>query len=311
MTFEQRVESMGLTNKGSGCYFYEDRYGAILYRTLHTLDAIYDSEVSVESVKVPPLGIFIKGPDRNDFNFVGMVSDKYKFVGNDVLNETIRRSILQTGNAILHENINFSTNKARMYNEIVVQHETVVPQVGNVYPQIVIRNTYDGTGSQNIGYGLCISESEFEDRFARFSFRNKLGDIAQIHLRNATSTMTTPFGNYISVFAENIVNLIESNFNNQIDPGEMLATLDLIEEVGKKRREGVSNIIKEIAGIEDGEGINITTWQLFLAITRYSTMEKNLNSKVLLESIAERVLIVPDRMMQALDTISEQTRLAV
>jgi len=310
MNFEQRIESMGLTNKGNGCYFYEDQYGAILYRTLHTSEAVHDSEVSIESVKVPPLGIFIKHPDRDDFNFVGMVSDKYKFVGNDVLNDTIRSSILQTGNAILHENINFSSNRARMYNEIVVRHETVVPQVGNVYPQITIRNTYDGTGAQNISYGLCISESEFEDKFSRFSFRSKLGDVAQIHLTNAASTMSTPFGNYISVFAQNVGELIQSNFNNQIESTEMLATLDLIEEVGKKRREKVSEIIQEMSGTVNGENINFTTWQLFLAITRYSTMEKNLNSKVLLESIAERVLIVPVRMLQALETINEQTRQA-
>jgi len=310
MTFEQRVVSMGLYDKGNGCYFYEDQYGTILYRTLHTLELVNDYEV-FESVAVPPLGIFIKHPNGNDFKFVGIVSDKYKFIGNDVLNDTIRGSILQTGNAILHENISFSPNRARMHNEIVVRHETAVPQVGNVYPQIIIRNTYDGTGAQNIGYGLCISRyTNFEDVFTRFSFRNKLGAIAQIHLSNAVSTMTTPFGNYISVFAENIIDLIEANFDNQISPEEMLSTLDLIEEIGKKRRKEVSSVIKEMTGSEDGERINITIWQLFLAITRYSTLETNLNSKVLLESIAERVLIVPDRMLRALDTINEQTRLA-
>lgn len=317
MSFQERAEGMGLIDKGNGCYFYKDQYGTVLYRSLHTLENVYyqqeDSTIEAETyeaVQIPPLALFIKTPFRDNFEFAGIVSDKYKFVGNDVLNRTIRESIQQTGNAILHENTSFSLNRSRMHNEIAVSHETVVPQVGNVYPQIVIRNTYDGSGAQHISYGLCISESVFEERYARFSFRNKLGSLAQIHLANAASTMSTPFGNYISVFAENILELIEMNFNNEIEPEQMLSTLDLVEEVGKKRRAKISELIKEMTGAEDGESVNITTWQLFLAITRYSTMETNLNSKVLLESIAERVLVVPDRMMRALENVNRQTRAA-
>ena len=41
---------------------------------------------------------------------------------------------------------------------------------------------------------------------------------------------------------------------------------------------------------------------MFLAITKYSTIEKNLNVKTMLENIAESVLVIPAQMLALLDT---------
>ena len=61
---------------------------------------------------------------------------------------------------------------------------------------------------------------------------------------------------------------------------DMMKTLDLVErKVGKRRRDAISNELPDMS--EEG-GItswSMTTWQLFLALTRFSSVEKNINAK--------------------------------
>jgi hypothetical protein len=72
--------------------------------------------------------------------------------------------------------------------------------------------------------------------------------------------------------------------------------LDLVENVGKKRREEVSTFLSDLTK----NGQSISAWHMFLAIAKFSSVEENLNVKTLMENICERVLVLPVKMMEAL-----------
>lgn len=307
MKFEQRAPDMGLANIGNGNFLYSDKYSTVLLRQLNITEGVV-ANVILPTESIPYYGVYVKPaawPNQpNMYKFCGIVSNDYKFMGNDVLNEVIRNSIRESGQSIFVEETTFSGNFSKMYCEMAIAHPSVIQNVGTIYPQINVRNTYDGTGRQIVSFGICMTERD-AIRYTRFGFPTKLGTISQVHLETATSRLSSQFGNYVQVFSESIEEMISKNFHNQITASDMLNTLALVEEVGKRRRDGISATLKEIVGGEP-ENMAITSWQLFLAIVRYSTMERNLNAKVLLEDIAERVLIIPDRMMNVVDKLSRQ-----
>jgi len=296
MDFEQRAESMGLTNRGNGCFHYQDQYGEVVYNQLRTKDG---SEL-LDNVDVPYFGLFTKGQNNQEFTFAGVLSRLYEFIGNDHINEKIRQFILQSGNAILREYTMLSPKLTQMYNEIVIQNPTNHPSIGDIYPQLIITNSYDGTKTVNVSFGICMHEGS--SKRIGFGFRTKIGSMRQVHIRNSQTKMISAVANYVNVFSGNILTLIQNNFNSNLSIDDVMSTLELIEKVGKKRRheitEFLSNIINQDLSDETQQldNINISTWNLFLSIVKYSTKEKNLNAKLLLEDIAERVLIVPEQM---------------
>lgn len=298
-TFKTRFQEMGLQNLNDQAFYYNDRYGAVLYRYLQVPAVALTEQVDAESL--PILGVYTKPTSGTRFRLMGIVSDRYKFVGHDVLNNSIRNSVEQSGNAIFTENGVFSIGIARMYNQMIIRHAHTVPQIGDVYPQVIVRNTYDGTGSQFVDFGICLQERM--GTWVGLGLRKTLGTLTQIHVANATARMTAEVGSFVTLFANNIAQLITTNFNNRISESEMLSVMDLVEEVGKRKREKISEIIKELSG---GQNEAITSWNLFLAITKFSAIERNLNSKILLENIAERVLTIPAQMMDALETINRR-----
>jgi hypothetical protein len=113
--------------------------------------------------------------------------------------------------------------------------------------------------------------------------------------------MTSAMTSYMQVFSENIVDMITQSFSNQLSESDMLGVLDVIEEFGKKKRDAVSEILKEIQAASNST--LPSSWQMFLAIIRYSSFEPNLNIKKLLENAAESVLVIPGRMMEVLERL--------
>jgi hypothetical protein len=71
--------------------------------------------------------------------------------------------------------------------------------------------------------------------------------------------------------------------------------MDLVEVCGKKKRAEISTFLADAT-----KNNPVTNLNLFLAIAKFSAKEGNLNTKILLENIAERVLIVPEKMIRAL-----------
>jgi len=300
MSFEERHEQMGLTDRGNDCYHYADRYGEVVYRQVQTkIGGIGDTD----EVSIPVLALFTKGIQPDDeYIYCGYISDEYHFMGHDELNNQIRESIMDIGSPILRENTFLVPNRTKMHNEIVISHVNNVPEQGDVYPQVIVRNTYDGTGKADIAFGICMEHNT--EGWISFGFRQKITSMKQIHISNSQTILSAAVGGYITTFTENITDLIRNSFNNHLTEEEMLAVLDLVEKAGKKRREGVSAILESLTGGNTGiQSWSISAWNLFLAIARFSAIEKNLNAKLMLESVAERVLTVPAQMMDALEVL--------
>ncbi len=297
--FHERAEQMGLDTSFAyrGMYSYTDRYGEIIYRQLQTgMLPHHDANIPhpTDGLLVPKLGIFTKGPDWVDYRYAGYVSDMYKFIGNDVLNQRIREAINSVGMPIMTENTIMSDNLSRMRNEIIIQSSQNIPNAGDVLPVMVVNNSYDGTRAATIAFGIAMNYNN-----DRVIFAFNLGEMRQVHIESSITSMVSAVNSYMGVFTENILDMITQSFESRLSEDEMLAVLDVIEGYGKKRRERVSALLDEITS-ESGLP---TAWQIFLAIVRYSSFEPHLNIKRMMENAAESVLVIPPRMYEVLERL--------
>jgi len=298
LTFQDRGGAMGLEGiLYKGLFRYSDSYSEVVYRRLTTMPSDEgDNNHDTDNTVVPLLGIFTKGPDWLDYMYCGYVSDKYQFIGNENLNHQIRNSIQEVGLPIVNENTLLSYDLTRMRNEIIIQSSRNIPQHGDILPVMIIENSYNGTKAATVSFGL----STFINN-ERVIFSFNLGEMRQVHIINSSTVMASVISQYMQVFSENIVDLVSQNFRSRLTEDNMLGTLDLIEKIGKKKREEISKFLQEMNPVGEGETPQLpSAWQMFLAIVRYSSFENNLNSKRLLENIAESVLVIPGRMYNVL-----------
>ena len=292
MAFLDRALDMGLTVHSVGVYQYLDRYSEVMYQQLKTNT----------DVQVPLLAIFTRPPTRENqeagqWDYAGYVSDGYQFVGNEIVLSAIRESVSEIGSPIFTEHIFMNYQYTMMLGEILIQNVTNYPQVGDIYPNLIISNSYNGSRAVEVAFGICINESENNPRIG-FGFRQNFGQMRQVHYEHSRSRMSTAVGSYIDVFSQNIVHLIEANFNRRVSEEDMLRVLDAIESSVGKRRRNTLSVYLETIGAD-----NVTSWNLFHSICRFSSIEKNLNARILMEDVAESVLTVPAQMMNAVSAL--------
>lgn len=301
--FNERAVTMGLEyNAGKLMASYSDRFGEVVYRQLTTMPGM---EAHPTDAQVAPIqAIYTKPVDNPDAEYVycGYVSDIYQFIGNEALNQSIREAIAQVGLPIVRENVIQSYNLTRMRNEITIESSQAVPVVGDVLPVMIIENSYDGSKAATVTFGISTHAND-----QRVVFAFGLGSMRQVHIVNATTQMASAISSYMEVFSSDIANMISGSFSSQITEEQMLGTLDLIEKVGKKRREEVSKLLADMnPHPEEGADAPLpSAWQMFLAIVRYSSLEENLNAKRLMENAAESVLVIPQRMYNVLNQLQQ------
>lgn len=309
--FNERAVEMGLEEVREGLYRYQDQYSEVVYRGIQTpgvLSHIDESHFSVERehdtdlIEIPYYAIFTRPTQEDDFTYCGLISRAYKFMGNDVIIQRARDSIMEIGIPIMEENIIYPPYFTRMRDEILISNGINSPEVGDVLPVMIVHNTYDGTGAAKISFGIAIIHNT---RYVTFAF--SLGELRQVHIDSSRTSMTAAINDYIKLFNEDISDMITQSFNHTVSEEEMLGTLDVIEELGgKKRRSEIASIISEISPpSSDGQVSLPSSWGIFVAIVRYSSLEPNLNVKRLLENAAERVLVIPGRMYDVLRDLSE------
>lgn len=297
--FADRATSMGLTDMGNGCFHYADSYSEVVYRNLTTMGG---DDTPVPNTIIPHIAIFTKGVEEgSEWKYVGPISNFYKFEGNGDLIDTIKDSLSEVGTPAFQEENYLTSNLASMRHEIVIQNAQNIPQVGDVYPMISIRNSYDGTKAADITFGMNFGDG---DNTVRYSSKNKLGYIRQVHIDGADTILKSAVGDYVTVFSQNIGDMISANINMNVTEDDMMSLLTVIEKkAGKKRREDISAIITEEFG-EEGSRQTISSWNLFNALAKFTTLEKNINAKLILEDVVERVLVVPEQMINALAAIN-------
>jgi hypothetical protein len=302
ISFVDRAEEMGLdiSKAYKGHFSYQDQYSEVVYRQLVCQDDPHGEESNeyMDGEATPVIGIFTRGSEEEDFKYVGYVSSLYKFIGNDVLNQKIRDAINEVGMPIVNEYPSIAFDYTRMRNEIIIQNGQNVAQVGDVLPTMIVNNSYNGTKAATISYGLAFSQGH-----QNLSFAFKLGELRQVHVVSAATSLSSSVNSYMQFFTENITEIISRSFSAELTETEMLATLDVIEGIGKKKRDDISKLLSDIQ--QESGSANPTAWQMFLAIVRYSSLEPNLNIKRMLENAAESVLVIPGRMMDVLAKINE------
>jgi hypothetical protein len=180
-----------------------------------------------------------------------------------------------------------------MRNELILESGQKLPVVGDILPLMVVNNSYNGTRAASLSFGIA---TLWNRSYVTYSF--KLGEMRMVHIAGSQTSMATHVTEYVETFQENISDLIRESFNKRITADEMLGTLDLIEAVGKRRREKIADLLSDPQ--------ELTAWGLFLAIVKYSSFEPNLNSKRMLENIAQSVLVIPARMYEVLEKLESE-----
>jgi len=305
-SFNQRANDMGLTSdENKGLYSYSDRYSEVVYRQLITLPSeAYatsneDSVHETDGQQVPLMAIYTRSLTAVGYTYCGYVSDIYQFIGNDVLNQQIRNAIQEVGLPIITENTNMDFLLTQMRNEIVIQSSQNCANVGDILPVMIVNNSYNGRRAATVAFGISVQHEN-----DRLVFAFNLGEMKQIHIANSNTQMSSVITSYIQVFSNDITDMITSSFQSQLTQDQFLSTLDVIENIGKRRREEISKFLAEMNPSEEGEDIALpSAWQMFLAIVRYSSFEPNLNMKRLLENAAESVLVIPTRMQEVLNRL--------
>jgi hypothetical protein len=220
----------------------------------------------------------------------------YKFVGNGALMDRIRTSISEVGLPIVREAAMFDSNYTRMRNEIVIQSSHSIPDVSDVFPIMIVNNSYNGTRAASLAFGIGTDYNQREV----ITFAFTLGEIRQVHIETSTTSLSSAVNTYMQVFNENIIEMVSGSFQKQVSEDDMMALLEVIESFGKRRKEQITDMLNDMAE----QGRSPTAWQVFLAIVRYTSFEQNLNVKRMLENIAESVLVIPTRMHQVLSQLS-------
>jgi len=293
-SFGNRAESMGLIPICPYTFEYIDRYSCVSYEYLQTIDG---------KRNIPYLGVFTKNLEDSvkNYKLVGIVSDYYKFEGNEKLIKGVIEFLNEYKDLkIIKEKIVLSQFYSRMMYVIAFSSDVQSLEIGDIFPTISIFNSYDGKGSQDVRFGITIlSKDNDKDTLAQFNFTHSIIDMRKIHIENSKTNIIN-VDNYVSEFAGGIVDFIKENMNNKLSFKTVLDTLETIEKLGKKKRIEVANNLN--IGEDDDYAKNgvISSWDMFLAISKYTAKEGNINMKNLLDNIVEKILILPEKMVSAL-----------
>jgi len=307
MSFEKRAREMGLVkmSEQENVFMYVDRFCRVFYKqtkvakiNVLTGNPILDENGQEMNEVLPFYGVSCtEDKDSNKEHLGGFVSDHYKFVGNETIVERAKASILETNAPIMGEFwLMNSPRNTRFEYRFGIQHGGQnIPEIGEIIPQITLNNSYDGTGTEKLAFGLFFTDET--NKGTHITFRTKLGSFSQIHTARAKTRLAGILGSFFEIFSENIGDVVNSSVAKTLSEDEILGTLSLVEKLaGKKRREDISVFFHELTA----GGNSMSAWHLFLAIAKFSAIEQNLNMKVIMEDIAERVLVLPVRMMEAL-----------
>ena len=290
---------MGLKVVSNDTFIHKDKYSEVVYRKLSTGGV---GDHPTDNQPLPILAIFTRRYETQPFQFCGIVSKSYKFLANGTLVSKIIESITEIGEIISDEKYYLNAMSTLFRCELVLKSKKEVTKVGDVLPVIVIENSYNGSKAASINFGIGIEE---KGNIISSSFR--FGELKQIHTIHSKTVIRYTIANYVDVFKEGITDLIQQNMNSYLTEEQVLSTLDVIEKLGKRRRNEISKILSEIPQVKNESGKPIhSCWAVFLSIIRYSSREPNLNVRSMLENIAESVLVIPPKMLQTLKPAKQQ-----
>lgn len=305
--FAERAQEMGLDISGAykGLFSYEDIYSKVIYRTLGPKTHIMDVEVEehpTDRSTTPLIGIWTALPLNDDYTYVGYVSQMYKFIGNEVLIDRVHTSLQEVGTPILNIRTHLLADHTAIRQETVLQSSLSSKESGDIHPVMIIGNSYNGHKAATVSFGIAVDSGEV---IGNTVFGFSLGEMKMIHIESSSTRLTSGINQYLEIFNEHIIDMVDMSFQKRLTQDELFTTLDVIENYGKRRRQKITDILTTLQpATREGQPPALpSAWSVFLAIVRYCALEPNLNMKRLLENVAESVLVVPTRMYEVLDQL--------
>lgn len=284
-SFKNRAEDMGLTPPryisgeiiNNECFYYEDIYSAIGYKYLYTAD----------NEKIPAVSIHA-GPELDKLEYCGVLSSLYRFVGNEYLVSSIEESLREAGTPVFSRRHRLTSNYCKFNYSVVIDNQNNFSGLGDIRPMMDVYNSYDGSSAAVTVFGIQIRDG---NGVYECGLSKKFGKFREVHIRSSRTSLSPIIGTFSQNFANGIDDLVQMN-NNPLDEDMITDTLRFIEKLGgKKRKANISAILEDI----NSDRQRITNWDIFKAITYYTTQEENLNLKRL-DNLVERVLHVPTNM---------------
>ena len=117
-TFRARCLAAGITYEDN-VGWYSDRYSCVIYKEMQTINGFEP---------VPLLAVYTQKIGSEQYNYAGVVSLEYNFVGNESLVDSITRSITDIGSSVLDENPTLNGTLTGMINEIVLRDTNEIPK---------------------------------------------------------------------------------------------------------------------------------------------------------------------------------------
>lgn len=284
---------------GDEYYYHHDRYSKVWYEKLVT---------QRNNEETPIYGIYSASPNQDlaNRNFCGVITNQYKFMSNAAVVEAVLASLGELGGAEIEERYSLTDNHVMFRSDISVVNRGSNIEEGSIIPVITVENSYNGSKAATYLFGLEIKTRDWR---SSMGFREKISSMRQVHIIASRTTLSANIGQYIGVFSQNITDLVSGSQNTILSPEDVIKSINLVEKIGKKRYSGVVVNLSELIYGNSGQEIDaenppaVSAWKMFLAIAKYAATEENLNAKKLLDNIAERTLIVPTRMVQALSAM--------
>jgi hypothetical protein len=298
MSFTSNVEQMNFSviHHPTGLYVYKDKYSEVVYRTFLTQSAMPNTGAhETDGFISPVLGIFSRILPSDNFQYIGKISDYYYFIGNQDLANSVLEAIQQLNISIHSNNPYVSLHNFR--EDFILTSPVSTNEIGDILPVIICQNSYDGSKAASLSYGIAFAHMN-----QTYTFAFKFGEMKMIHLVSKTTKIRDALNSYIVSFRENISEIIRESFNTRLTENQVLGTLEVLEKLGKRKALEVQEILKSLMSEMPSQSLP-SSWQMFMAIVKYSSNYPNLNIKRLLENIAETVLVIPQRMLDILQDI--------
>lgn len=283
-SFLENATSMGLTpfQDNDECFYYQDEFSSVVYKTIYTS----------QNERLPHIS-FHTGENLDEVRYRGILSKSYKFKGNRVLVDQMLNSINSANLTIFEERSLMSPSYSSFLYNVALENMNNFGELGNIRPSLDIYNSYNGTRASIVVFGIQINDSK---RKFNCGLMNQFGFLREIHLTNSSTSISPAIGEFVHTFNSNIEDMVQMN-HEELNDETIQDTLGFIEKLsGKKRKNSISGILNEI---NQNRG-RITNWDIFKAISLYTTNEGNLNLKKL-DNLIERVVKVPVAFNQLAD----------
>lgn len=258
---------------------FSDSYSKVYYAPVQSLSGI----------EIPCFAVFVPSTrGKDELDYVTFVSKQYRFVGNGEIIDSIQKSVPGVSLDVkMYRNFNKTEFRFSLFPYELAQQENVI------VPEIAISNSYIGTSSERISFGLAFKSGVV---YRPMALRKTFGEFRQIHRVSQKTKVFDLTKSYIDSFSSSIQDLINDNREVRLDTDDIIEVMKRLEGLGKTRITKIQKMIEE-----EQESKPLSAWRAFTLFSEFITEERQLAVRSKLEQVAESILIIPSKLKKFLD----------